>query len=278
MLKTPVLRRYESNQFDINDQLCYYLFADAEVEQHLNAKSASIDERFTTEVFTKNNYAERLHVKISALSDFRRKSFNTFSGITLISSIEYLLNYIDEIQDFRSKIAPSVADQESDEKPEIQLEKKLNYWIESDEIKGLIKTIKYLRLRRNHIAHVRASLTDDLKSLVRNDSNYLNKYWGGKRTNIYDFDFSNMNMSEFGDAEILAIVNLSGVCMKIIDELVIQSIDTDDIVKYEVARFDSELGKTQIPLRKKVSKFNGYLAGNYGLLSISEDEYIKHVG
>jgi hypothetical protein len=278
MLKTPALRRYESNQIDINDQLCYYLFADEEVEQHLNTKTALVDEQFTTEVFNKNGYAERLHVKISALGDFRKKSFHTFAGITLISSIEYLLSYINDIQDFRSLISPSIADQESDKKPEIQLEKKLKSWIDSVEIEGLIKSIKYLRLRRNHIAHVRASLTDDLKSLIKNDSNYLNKYWGKKKTNIYDFDFSNINMSEFDDTEILAIVNLSGVCMKIIDELVIQSVDADDIVKYEVVRFNEKLGKNQLPLRKKVSKFNGYLASNYGLLSISEEKYVKYVG
>ncbi|MCG9710938.1 hypothetical protein L1D46_19395 [Pseudoalteromonas sp. Isolate3] len=278
MLKTPALRRYESNQININDQLCYYLFADKEVEQHLNAKTDLVDEKYTTEVFTTNNYAERLHVKISALGDFRQKSFHTFCGITLISSIEYLLSYVDDIQEFRSRIEPSAIDKETDEKPEIQLEKKLKSWIESDEIKGLIKTIKYLRLRRNHIAHVRSSLSDDLKALIKNDSNYLNKFWGKKKTNIYDFDFSNMNISEFGETEILAIVNLSGVCMKIIDELVIQSIDTDNIVKYEVIRFNEKLGKTQLPSRKKVSKFNGYLASNYGMLSISEEEYVKYVG
>ena len=164
----------------------------------------------------------------------------------------------------------------TDKKPEVQLENKLVSWVKSAEITGLIKTIQYLRLRRNHIAHVRDSLHDDLKHVIKNDSNYLNKYWGRKRTKIYNFDFSKERISNFDDQEIFAIVNLCLVCMRIIDELVLSSIDVPDIVKYEMTNFDELRIEPSLSLSKKVKKFNGYLLRKYGQISVSEKDYILY--
>jgi len=185
---TPILRKYESRLVEVNDQLIYFIFSDAEVEAHLKQSTEDNEETYTTELFPDNQFSERLHIKGGALKEFRAKSFNTLVGTSLIAAVEYMLYYIEEIEKFRANVLPSSHDSLRDDRPEQQLENKITAWGGNALDSAIIKTIKYLRLRRNHIAHLRDDMTQDFSSLIKNDANHLNGYWKSSRTNIYDFD------------------------------------------------------------------------------------------
>ncbi|WP_134082375.1 hypothetical protein [Thiohalophilus thiocyanatoxydans] len=180
-MKTPILRKYEARLAEVNDQLIYFLFSDAEVEAHLEKNTKNNEDKYTTDIFPDNQFSERLHIKASALTEFRRKSFNTLVGVSLISAVEYLLYYIEEIEDYRASVLPSLHDSINDDKPEQQLASKIKAWGGNEIHSAIIKTIKYLRLRRNHIAHLGEEMTQDFSSLIKNDANHLNGYWKSKK-------------------------------------------------------------------------------------------------
>jgi len=263
-MKTPILRKYETKLVEVNDQLCYFLFSDAEVEAHLDKTTAESGEAFTTNIFPDNRFSERLHIKVSALPLFRKQAFHTTAGVSLIAAVEYMLYYIEEIERYRAKVLPSVHDSLHSNKPEEQLENKLKEWSGKAPNNAIIKTIKYLRLRRNHIAHLNDEMSQDFKSLIRNDATQLNNYWKSRETEIYDFDFAKTDFSLFSESESLALINLTRVCLKIIDEIILSTIEPTIIAQYEIIEFLKKKSINGLTDSKKSSKFRGMLVSKYG--------------
>lgn len=264
-MKTPILQKYESRLVEVNDQLCYFLFSDAEVEAHLAKNTSEIATKFTTDIFPDNRFSERLHIKVSTLSIFRKQALNTLVGVSLIAAVEYMLYYIEEIESYRASVLPSVHDSLRNDKPEEQLANKLKEWLGKAPDRAIIKTIKYLRLRRNHIAHLSEEMSQDFNSLVKNDAHHLNSYWKSKKTEIYDFDFSNPNFSSFSENEALALINLTRVCLKIIDEKILSTITIPEIAQYEIVEFLENKAFNKLAISKRSSKFRGALKRKYGV-------------
>jgi len=272
-IKSPVLRKYEKKLIEVNDQLCYFLFSDAELELNIT-KLKKTENLFTTDIFCENKFSSRLHVKIDDIPLHRKKAFNTLVGIIHIASVEYLLNYIEEIESYHSLVYPTAFDSISNEKPEEQLLQKIQSWSKNIEIE-IIKTIKYLRLRRNHVTHLSEDLNDALKSIIKNESNQLNKFWKNMPTQLYDFCFTNQECSTFTVNEIFALVNLVRVCMRKVDEVITFGIEYNKIAKYEFNLLKS--GKLNLNNNSKnLRKFNTLLKNKYGVkFNIKEDEYLS---
>ena len=107
-MKSPVYREYENKMVAVSNQFCYFLFADSEVESHLSNSLNGIDDSaFVGDIFPKNLYSTRIHVKASTLPEYRRESFNTLAGVSLMASVEYLLSFVESIQDFRALVSVS---------------------------------------------------------------------------------------------------------------------------------------------------------------------------
>jgi len=223
-LKSHILRRFESKLEEMNDQLCYFLFSDVEVNNIFSEITLDVSDSFTTEIFLENEFSKRLHIKVGALAELRNKSFHTLVSMSVIASVEYLLSFLEEIEEFRAQIIPSVHDAIKHKEPEEQFKLKLTSWLGNEPENGIIKTIKYLRLRRNHIAHAREDLSEGYRSLIKNDSNYLNIYWSKKTTELKGFDFAKKSYAEFEPNEVFALINLSRICMREIDSIMLSSI------------------------------------------------------
>ncbi|MDV6315207.1 hypothetical protein [Idiomarina sp. HP20-50] len=263
-MKSQVLRRFESKLEDMNDQLCYFLFSDIEVNKILSKLEHDVLDAYTTDVYNNNEFSERLHVKIEALPEFRARAFHSLVSMGVIASVEYLLSYIEEIEEFRAYVMPSDYDDVTDKKPEEQLRVKLSNWLGEDPESAVIKTMAYLRLRRNHIAHVREEMSDGYSSLVKNDSNYLNNYWSKQPTELNGFDFSKISFSEFEVNEIFALINLSRVCMRKVDSLILSTISEESIANYELPAFLANKKLNGLTFDIKSRKFNAFLQHQYG--------------
>ncbi|MGP5176524.1 hypothetical protein, partial [Psychrobacter immobilis] len=220
-MKSHILRRFESKLEEMNDQLCYFLFSDVEVNNIFSEITLDVSDSFTTEIFLENEFSKRLHIKVGALAELRNKSFHTLVSMSVIASVEYLLSFLEEIEEFRAQIIPSVHDAIKHKEPEEQFKLKLTSWLGNEPENGIIKTIKYLRLRRNHIAHAREDLSEGYRSLIKNDSNYLNIYWSKKTTELKGFDFAKKSYAEFEPNEVFALINLSRICMREIDSIML---------------------------------------------------------
>jgi hypothetical protein len=277
-MKTPTLRKYESKLVEVNDQLCYFLFSDIEAESQIRKASVNAGVAFTTEIFPNNKFSERLHIKVDSLPSFREKAFHTLVGMSLISAAEYLFSYIEDIETYHSFVNPSAYDLISEEKPEEQLSQKMKGWQGHEMDSAIIKTIKYLRLRRNHIAHAREEMNDGFSSLVKNDANFLNRYWDSKTTELYNFDFSKKEYSIFSVEEVFALVNLTRVCMRIIDNSIVSTLDLKDIAQFEMSEFLENKSLNRLPIAKRLRKFRAFLKYKYGVsIPCSENEYNGYV-
>jgi len=272
-IKSPVLRKYEKKLIEVNDQLCYFLFSNAEFESNLK-KIKKSEKLFTTDVFGDNEFASRLHIKIENLPLHSKKAFNTLVSISHIASVEYLLGYIEEIEEYHSLIFPTAFDSILDEKKEEQLLQKIKNWSNCSFEIEIIKTIRYLRLRRNHVVHLSEELNDSLKFLIKNESNQLNNYWEGMPTQLYDFCFSKQECSSFTVNEIFALINLVRVCMRKVDEAIMFGLELNDIAKYEfnILR-NKDINFIYHP--KRLRKFNRLLLMKYGVkFDIKEDPFL----
>ncbi|AEF04626.1 hypothetical protein [Alteromonas naphthalenivorans] len=263
-MKSQVLRKFESKLEDMNDQLCYFLFSDIEVNNIFSELEHDISDSYTTEVYPENKFSDRLHIKIEALPAFRTKAFHSLVSMSVIASVEYLLSYIEEVEGIRANIMPSVHDEITDKKPEEQLNLKLRHWLGKDPESAIIKTIAYLRLRRNHIAHVREEMSDGYRSLIKNDSNHLNTYWAKQSTKLNGFDFSKKTYDEFEVNDVFALINLSRVCMREIDSLVLSTISEESIASYELPRFLANKKLNGLTVEVKSRKFAAFLQHQYG--------------
>jgi len=277
-MRTPTLRKYESKLVEVNDQLCYFLFSDSEVVTHLSNSIKDSDSRFTTEAFPDNKFSERLHIKVEALPLFREKAFHTLVGMSLITAVEYILNYIEEIEKYHSYVAPCDHDSIKDNKPEEQLKKKIKGWLGTGPEIAIIKTIRYLRLRRNHIAHVRDEMSQEFSSLLKNDSNLLNSYWMAKPSELYDFNFSKEEYSSFSVNEVFSLVNLTRICMREVDKIVVSTLSIEDIAQYEISEFLKNDDIKRLKISSKIRKFRAFIKHKYGTpLQCSEEEYTAYV-
>lgn len=274
-LKSQILKRFESKLEEMNDQFCYFLFSDVEVNNIFLELTNDVLESYTTEVFFENKFSERLHIKINALTEFRNKSFHTLVGMSVIASVEYLLTFIEEIEKFRSQVLPSANDEMKNERPEEQLKLKLTIWLGSEPESAIIKTIKYLRLRRNHIAHVREDLSEGYQSLIKNHSNHLNVYWSKQTTELNGFDFAKESYAEFEIDEVFALINLSRVCMREIDSMILSTISEEAIANHELLSFIKNKKLNGIKIDRKSRKFSSFLQHKYGKRISCADSVIR---
>jgi hypothetical protein len=195
--------------------------------------------------------------------------------MSVIASVEYLLSFIEELEEFRSKVIPSEQDEIKDNKPEEQLKLKLAKWLGHEPESAVIKTIKYLRLRRNHIAHVREDLSEGYGSLIKNHSSQLNSYWSKQPAELNGFDFAKKSYAEFEINEVFALINLSRICMRKIDSTVLSSITEEAILDYELPKFLENKKLNGLTEDVKSRKFSTFLQHQYGKKMLCADAVIR---
>jgi hypothetical protein len=269
-LRTNKLKTYRQRLAETNDQLCYSYFS----HEHLIASIQSIittnPTQLTSVSFPDNQFAPRINVRNSDLKLFSDKAFFTLGHLTLVTSVEYLLSYLGEIESFRSSILPTQADTIEHEQPEEQLSQKLIAW-RSPAPEPIIKTIAYLRLRRNHIAHANEEPHRSLKSLVKDHAHKLTTFWANQPTKLPGLSFRATNFSEFGEQESFSLINLCRATMEIVDDIFCSTIPShvmENFAANEFARQNRAL-KGRAP-QDRCRKFAAYFRDQYEGTSIMD--------
>ena len=73
-----------------------------------------------------------------------------------------------------------------------------------------------------------------------------------------------MDVASFSEEEGLALVNLTRVCMRLIDNLVLSSLSMTDIAQFEFQRYRANENINGLTEDKLVRKLKAYLEQNYG--------------
>lgn len=215
MPKTPLILEARQRLRALGDQLQYMSFADRLVEKHLSEFVSAFSSSFTTEIFPDNPKARGIHVRLSALPDFRVQALMTGHGAVVTAGYEVCESYVEKLIEHINRFGLHSPSTPSKGTPEEQLQECL----EQNGIKidvERFETFKYLRLRRNQITHLRGEPTSELARLIRTRGTHLMRYWQ------YDggLDFSKPSTSYVSEHEAIGMLRFMRI---VLDEFDIEA-------------------------------------------------------
>lgn len=264
--KTPCRNAYIAALARANDQLCFFLFADAELHPSLIAASTTRTAEFTPQVFPTNPYSKRINVSMVELVEFRSVQLTRSLGMSFASAVEQLLLYIEsvilhcaEINQLSVKITEPI---------EECLESFYQTGTEQTLPATTLKTIKYLRLRRNHFIHLSEKPSAELAKFLRYDAHGIQAYWQS-RTSIPGVNFGSIEVTSFMPDESIALIKIMRICIEDIDDCISPLIDAIPLVKNLHIQLltDNPTLRKEIPtnLEKQVRKVRKRAKELYGV-------------
>lgn len=264
MPKTPIRNPYMNQLAAVNDQLCYYLFADREVQRRLDGIQQNKAHLPTIDVFPDNEFSPRIRVSLGELEGFSAENRNSNCGMSFAMGTEHLLSYMATVQKLRSIISPSRYDEISSEAVEEQLLKKLEKWDASSVQVEIFVMAKYLRLRRNHFIHARSELSPAFTKFIRYEAKPLHKFWI-KRTDLDGLDLLKRDVGSFTVRESFTLMKLLRVCLEDIDTTVASTLDHGDIVKHEARRLFARDKSSRAVTKRTVRQVGRVISDHYSL-------------
>jgi len=215
--KTPLRNVHLRALASVNDQLCLTLFMHEDVAARWQELATCRPTEFTSAVFPTNEFSDRIHVPMTRLLSFREAQLNASLGVSFAFAVEQLFLFIEAALQHWGEIAEApkaIAD---------PVDESLNKALAACEIvsiePSLLKTVKYLRLRRNHVIHGATELSTEYSKLLRHDAPGLQKFWEA-RSSIPGLDFRCKYPRTFSPSEAITLVKLVRVCLEEIDSVV----------------------------------------------------------
>ncbi len=251
MPKTSLKNFYLDRIASINDQFCYFNFADIQLNESIEGIPKEDYSKRTTELFRSNVNARRIDIEFENLLEFRLEAKQTISGVSVSFGFEQILYYLKDVTKLKIEISSTQESPTKADAPEERLYENLIIWGSDNPEPIIFKTLKYLRFRRNHILHKRSDLTPDFKKLLRVEGRNLNNYWRSN-DNFKELDFSSVNVDVFTEEEVYCCMSLLRICLQEIDGMVADTLSKADLIKY---------------VTRKVLEHNGSLKGQTSLLA-----------
>lgn len=214
--KTPLRNVHMRALASVNDQLCLTLFMHEDVAARWQELATLRPTEFTSEVFPDNEFAERIHVPMTRLLSFRDAQLNTSLGVSFAFAVEQLLLFIEAALRHWGDMAETpitLAD---------PIDETLNQHLVTHNVpieSSLLRTVKYLRLRRNHVIHGATELSSEYSRLLKHDAPGLQRFWEA-RSSIPGLIFGDKSPTTFSASETITLVKLVRVCLEEIDSSV----------------------------------------------------------
>ena len=130
-----------------------------------------------------------------------------------------------------------------------------------------IKTLDYIRLRRNRITHRATTAQGLLLDIVNNHGNKLNEHWDERLKNKrYKIDFSRKTVDDFDKLELFDFLNIYRKFAAKIDQLFINKIGQLTLTNYILDEFLSANDKSIKGFKddRKKAKFKMYCKVEFG--------------
>lgn len=264
-MTSPAYRTFRPLLAEVNNQLWYAYLADAQAYPEFERASLANPDGLTTQAFSENPIVARICVKNKELPTFRARSIAAMAGIAFVSSTEHTLRYIKDVQAFREELSLSNVQATKDASVEEILSNRVLAWGQKlDPL--LIRSIAYLRLRRNQVAHANEEPSAAFISFVRHNGTSLNQYWAGKPAKLPELDFAKPDGKSFTQAESISLLNLCKICITAIDEVILRSIPSNVLEDRAIATFTTEnrhLNGSSVDRRFR--KFKRHFEAEFGL-------------
>ena len=275
MPKTPLILEARQRLRAFGDQLYYHAFVDELAWAGLTSHVDADDKRFTSDVFPSNAKAPRIHVPLSRLPAFRDAALSVEFGAVIVASYEVADSYAFQLPQLLARLAvQSVADRYSDV-AEDNMRSALSAAGAQLPEAEVFETFKYIRLRRNHIAHLRSEPTKELSELIRQRGTHLMRYW----KSAGPLDFSVWPPDRIEEDEAVGVLRYLRICVERIDAAAGSTLARQRVI----AELDEELLTAQphlrqaTSLRRRASKLEAVAEMLFGIL-ITQDEIIDLLG
>ena len=268
-MKTILLNKYISKLAVLNDQLCFFLFSKEELQKKLIEFSGNIDQFYTTDLFTKNKYAKKLHIRIKKLSEFQSKNQTIALASYFSTSYELVTGYLKASQDLLSKINPASYNLQNRRSPESSYKATMISSGCSVPPTEIINTLKYLRLRRNHFIHLNDSISPYFKNYLQQQGASLNAFWNPS----INIDFTNENILTFEENESIELLKILRIVVQELDKYLASNLDPQGIIKLLTEMKYSSKPQTinTIIVRKRITKIKMEGKIYFGICLIDAD-------
>jgi hypothetical protein len=274
--KTPFRKNHLEALAQVNDQICFVLFLDAHVGPELQQLAAERPAEYTPVVFPENPFAERIYVSMDKLVRFRNAQVITSLGVSFSFAVEQLLLYIESTM--RHWVEINGVAFKIDEPIDACLNDRAARYAEVTVDSKLIKTVKYLRLRRNHVIHAASEPSAELVKTLKYDGPILQNHWEAKTT-VAGVNFSSDAVRTFSADETISLVKVMRICIEELDDFLSKELNAASLLK----SLDSDLLRRQGELKNKgpviaarrVRKVKKRAFELYGLTATAED--VAHI-
>ncbi len=254
----PVLDRMAA----VNDQLCFFLFAEWEVERSLLRFAPSLNERFSTELFADNPHAPRIHVPLADLRGFQIANRTFALGTYFATSYELLAGYYRPAIDLLARFRPATLTPSSSLKKEIWFSETLASSGAPAIATEIIDTLSYLRLRRNHFVHFGEDVKPEMQELQDKKGDRLNVFWDAS---VDALNFRDPMLDTFPEDETIELLKLLRIVVEQLDTAVAMGLDTRMVIEAECnAVLDGRTALNDREFARAGKKVEGRLRHNYG--------------
>jgi hypothetical protein len=177
MKRTPILDSVVRRLNAINDLVWLQEFSLYELDQRNASLSAKARQLCTSDIFGQNPFSARINLRMERVPQFRNELTATLCQAVFSQSYELLNDYLDEVTLLLQHLGKRNWVTSNDRAPE----KKFSDSWDASGYPSLqpeyIATYKYLRLRRNHYAHIAQTVSPAFSCFLNTTGAQLNAFW-----------------------------------------------------------------------------------------------------
>jgi hypothetical protein len=250
----------------LNDQYRFSLFMEYEFIQQLQTLDATLANRFTTDVFKSNKHAARIRVRLGDLETFRNAHRSVGFGAYFATSYEIASSFTDNALEVlrTSSRVPLALPIRSRLGPEEFYWRSLNGWGYSVPAIELIKTLRFMRYRRNALVHLGSTPTPAYANLATSAGSALNGFWRGALVHI---DFAIPATGPLTETETVDLLKLMRIVIQRLDTHFVSVIDRLGLIRtHAIQLFGHErVRMNRYIATKRAKKLQQDMVLKYGL-------------
>ena len=220
---------------ELNDQLQFFLLAEAEFIRTLGTHRSDLD-AYTTDVLAHNQYATRIRVTLRKLPNFQSTNRSFTFGAYFSTAYEVASGVFAGAQELLTETNGTTlrVPTQRREGPEEFFERLVVAWSFPALPPDLVGLFTYCRLRRNTFIHLGPAPSAGLQRFVAARGASMNAYWVNARGVV---DFSRLPSGNFAEDEAIVLIKLLRIGVQRIDSLVATYVDPVGAVAYVARRY-----------------------------------------
>jgi hypothetical protein len=233
MNKTPCLGSVVALLAELNDQLCFFLFAENELRRQFPEFSEKALQLYIPDTFAQNKYAKNINKPLAEMPSYLDKSRSFTFGSYFSTSYEIATTYFESVMNLFEEVNHATFKRKkkignTTLTPEESLEASINVSGYAPLPDELIKTMSYFRLRRNHFIHQNTVIASKLADMITLHGALLNTYWKGS---VDGLDFTNRVTDVLHETETIDMIKLIRVTLRGIDNLCASMLDANGVLR-----------------------------------------------